>query len=54
MVTIPALENFDCTRDPISVGVRWKKWKRVVELFLQASNINDPAKQKAHYYTAKD
>lgn len=47
MASIPVLESFDCTGDPTSVGVRWEKWKRAVELFLLASNINNPVKQKA-------
>ncbi|KMQ92700.1 hypothetical protein RF55_7276 [Lasius niger] len=47
MAAIPVLENFDCTGDPTSVGVRWEKWKRAVEIFLLASNITDPPKQKA-------
>jgi len=46
MAAIPVLENFDCTGDPTSVGVRWEKWKRAVE-FLLASNITDHPKQKA-------
>lgn len=47
MTSIPVLENFDCTGDPHSVGVRWEKWKRAFELFLQAANISDPTKQRA-------
>lgn len=41
MTSIPVLENFDCTGDPNSVGVRWEKWKRALELFLLASDISD-------------
>ncbi|XP_071568172.1 uncharacterized protein [Temnothorax nylanderi] len=47
MASILVLENFDCTGDPNSVGVLWEKWKRAFELFLQASNISDPTKQRA-------
>ncbi|XP_052744494.1 uncharacterized protein K02A2.6-like [Bicyclus anynana] len=48
MSHIPSLETFDCDGDPASVGLRWEKWKRGLEIFLIASDISDPKKRKAN------
>lgn len=44
---LPALEHFDCESDPTSLGVRWEKWKRALEIYLFAANIDDPKKKRA-------
>lgn len=45
--TIKSLDSFDCNDDPASIGIRWEKWKRGLEIYLQAVNIDDPIKKRA-------
>lgn len=47
MSSISTLENFDCGGEPSSVGVRWEKWKRAFEVFLQALEVTDHRKKRA-------
>ncbi|XP_049886547.1 uncharacterized protein LOC126381031 [Pectinophora gossypiella] len=47
MSQLVPLEAFDCEGDSASVGLRWEKWKRGLEIYLQASNIDKPVKQRA-------
>lgn len=47
MSQIPPLETFDCEGEPVSVGLRWEKWKRGLGIFLLASNITDSEKKRA-------
>lgn len=47
MSQLVPLESFDCEGDPSSVGIRWEKWKRGLEIYLLASNIDKPDKQRA-------
>ena len=44
---LPALEHFDSDNDPASLGVRWEKWKRALDIYLFAANIVDPLKKRA-------
>ena len=46
-IAIPSLENFDCDGDLSSVGLRWQKWKRALQIYLDAASIKKPAKRKA-------
>lgn len=48
MSQIPPLETFDCEGEPASVGLRWEKWKRGLEIFLTATDVSDPKKRKAN------
>ncbi|XP_063534905.1 uncharacterized protein K02A2.6-like [Cydia strobilella] len=45
--TIPSLDHFDCGGDPVSVGVRWEKWKRALEIYFLAANIVDGVVKRA-------
>ncbi|XP_026745497.1 uncharacterized protein LOC113506860 [Trichoplusia ni] len=45
--TLPNLEQFNCDGDPTSVGSRWEKWKRALEIYLLAASIDTPAKKRA-------
>lgn len=45
--TLPNLDHFDCDGDPTSVGTRWGKWKRALEIYLLAANIDTPVKKRA-------
>ncbi|XP_061713508.1 uncharacterized protein K02A2.6-like [Cydia pomonella] len=45
--TIPSLDNFDCGGDPVSVGVRWEKWKRALEIYFLAANIEEDVVKRA-------
>lgn len=45
--TLPNLDHFDCEGDPTSVGIRWEKWKRALEIYLLAANIDIPVKKRA-------
>ncbi|XP_049886660.1 uncharacterized protein LOC126381182 isoform X2 [Pectinophora gossypiella] len=44
---LPPLEHFDCDSDNASLGVRWEKWKRSLDIYLFAANINDSKKKRA-------
>lgn len=44
---LPGLDHFDCEGDPVSVGVRWEKWKRALEIYFLAANIDDGVKKRA-------
>lgn len=41
------LEKFDCDGEPTSVGARWERWKRVLYIYLEVSNIDIDIKKKA-------
>ncbi|XP_063619061.1 uncharacterized protein LOC134791865 [Cydia splendana] len=40
-------EAFDCEGDPHSLGSRWEKWKRGLQLYLLASAVETPEKKRA-------
>lgn len=44
---IPTLEQFDCEGEPNSLCTRWEKWKRGLEIYFQAANIDTSAKKRA-------
>lgn len=44
---LPSLEHFNCEGDPVSVGIRWEKWKRALEIYFLAANINSVGKKRA-------
>lgn len=45
--TFLTLDKFDCQGDPTSVGVRWERWKRALNIYLEASNITNEGKKRA-------
>lgn len=47
MSQIPPLESLDCEGEPSSIGIRWEKWKRGLELYLTATNVTTPEAKKA-------
>lgn len=47
MAHLPILESFDCEGDLTSLGSRWEKWKRALEIFLLAISVEDHAKKRA-------
>lgn len=47
MSQIPPLEFLDCEGEPASVGLRWEKWKRALELYLIATNVTKPEAKRA-------
>lgn len=44
---LPALEAFDCDGDTRSLGQRWERWKRGLEIYLLATGIDIPVKKRA-------
>lgn len=44
---LTTLNHFDCEGDTTSVCTRWKKWKRALEIYLLAANIDSPNKKRA-------
>lgn len=44
---LPPPEKFDIEGDSTSVGLKWKKWKRSLLIYLEAADITAPAKQRA-------
>lgn len=47
MSQIPPMESLDCEGDPASLGLRWEKWKRGLELYLIATNVTTPEAKRA-------
>lgn len=47
MSQIAPLEAFDCEGDTTSVGLRWEKWKKALEIYLTTLNIDKPEKKRA-------
>lgn len=47
MSQIAPLEQFDCEGDLNSLGSRWEKWKRGLEIYFLAANITDSIKKRA-------
>lgn len=47
MSQLAPLETFDCEGDSASIGIRWEKWKRGLEIYLSATNIDKPVKRRA-------
>lgn len=45
--TLTTLDHFDCEGDTTSVCTRWEKWKRALEIYLLAANIDSPNKKRA-------
>lgn len=41
------LGEFDYEGDACSVGLRWKKWRRAFNIYLEASNIEGASKKRA-------
>ena len=39
--------DFDIHRDPTTVGVLWKKWKRSFDLFVAGKGVQNAAQKKA-------
>lgn len=44
---LPPPEKLDLEGDTTSVGLRWEKWKRSLQIYLEAVNITNPSKQRA-------
>lgn len=47
MANLTPLEPFICDGDIGSVGVKWEKWKRGLEIYLEAANIQNPIRKRA-------
>lgn len=47
MSQLAPLEAFDCEGDATSVGLRWEKGKRGLEIYLLALNIDESQKKRA-------
>lgn len=41
------IPTFDCDREPTTVGVRWKNWRRAFELFVVCKGIENAAQKRA-------
>lgn len=44
---VPTIEPFDCEGDPTSIGSRWERWKRALEIYFIATNTSDQTKKRA-------
>uniref|UniRef100_A0A2H1VFE7 RNA-directed DNA polymerase n=1 Tax=Spodoptera frugiperda TaxID=7108 RepID=A0A2H1VFE7_SPOFR len=47
MSQLPTIETLDCDGDPTSLGHRWQRWKRALEIYLLALGIDQPLKKRA-------
>lgn len=45
--TLPPIEKLDLEGDGASVGHRWEKWKRSLNLYLETTDIKCPIKKRA-------
>lgn len=44
---IGGIPHFDCTGEPTSIGVRWKKWRRAFEFFVEGKGVTNPKQKKS-------
>ncbi|CAH2105722.1 unnamed protein product [Euphydryas editha] len=44
---LPSLEKLDLEGDNASLGQRWEKWKRSLNIYLEATDITTPVKKRA-------
>ncbi|XP_052758219.1 uncharacterized protein K02A2.6-like [Galleria mellonella] len=44
---LSSIENFDCEGDPSSLGLRWERWKRALDIYLLATGTEDSLKKRA-------
>lgn len=44
---LSTIENFDCEGDPSSLGLRWERWKRALDIYLLATGVDDSLKRRA-------
>lgn len=44
---LASLDSFNCEGEPTSIGSRWERWKRGLEIYLLALSITDPVKKRA-------
>lgn len=42
------LEKFECEGDVPSVCVRWERWKRSLDIYLEAANVTTPSQKRAN------
>ncbi|KAL4721262.1 hypothetical protein ACJJTC_005151 [Scirpophaga incertulas] len=47
MSNLPPLETLQCDGDSMSLGLRWDKWLRALEIYLLAAGIDTAAKKRA-------
>lgn len=47
MSQLPTIETLDCDGDSTSLGHRWQRWKRALEIYLLAPGIDQPLKKRA-------
>lgn len=47
MAQLQTYEHFDCEGEPHSLGSRWEKWKRGLQIYLLAANIDSGIKKRA-------
>lgn len=47
MSNLIQLEPFNCDGETSSIGIKWEKWKRAFEIYLEAANITDGRKKRA-------
>lgn len=47
MANFTGIEQFQCEGDPFSLGSRWEKWRRALQIYLEASEITDAVKKRA-------
>nr|CAI5840492.1 unnamed protein product [Callosobruchus analis] len=45
--SMSSVENFDCDGDAPSVALRSEKWKRALNIYLEAANIEEAPKKRA-------
>lgn len=49
MANLIAIQPFECEGEPASVGIRWEKWLRSFQIYLEASSIENPIKKRATF-----
>lgn len=47
MTNLPPPDKLDLDGDSSSVGLKWEKWKRSLQIYLEAAEITAPSKKRS-------
>ncbi|XP_070573587.1 uncharacterized protein [Ptychodera flava] len=46
-IEIGSIQPFDCQSDPATVAIRWKKWRRAFEFYVDGKGVKDDHQKKS-------
>ena len=50
---VGSLVSFDTKGDPHGLSQRWRKWKRLLKLYLTGKGVTNDAQKQALFYTGQ-